>query len=228
MKALSISALCITTALTVGCGPNYRYAYDGEGAFERCYGLDFDTQIDNAQRARCWSDWLGAYASAASSERTEYARTRISALQSNDSRSASAPPPAPSAERIHTPPAEEGAQRPSGATLGPGVIVTPPQPPTSPQGPAPAPGAAGPVDVDRANAPSPAVGDPWRGRVSTGGNPIASPPPTQSLGAEPPGASCANDCRSAWSGSSARCASRDAACVARCDESYRDCMRGCF
>ena len=24
------------------CGPNYRYAYEGEGAFERCYALDYD------------------------------------------------------------------------------------------------------------------------------------------------------------------------------------------
>ncbi len=49
-----LAAMKLATALPVlslalaACGPNYRYVYDGEAAFERCYALDYD---ENGHRA---------------------------------------------------------------------------------------------------------------------------------------------------------------------------------
>jgi hypothetical protein len=59
------------------CGPNYRYAYEGEGAFERCYALDYDNGAAPETRQQCWSAWLQSYSFGAGVDRVEYARGRV-------------------------------------------------------------------------------------------------------------------------------------------------------
>jgi len=59
------------------CGANYRYAYEGEGAFERCYALDYDNGAAPETRQQCWSAWLQSYSFGAGVDRVEYARGRV-------------------------------------------------------------------------------------------------------------------------------------------------------
>ena len=205
-----VAFLTVFAALA-GCGPNYRYVYDGESAFERCYGLDYDTTVADTARSSCWSAWLQSYSYGANPDRVDFARNRLAAIGTGERRN-----PAGQASG-----ANASTLNPSASSGGPG--------PTS------APTAALTVDVDRpatrpAASAETAGASPWSGRMSTGGNPVNAPPPTHqdSTGAEPPGATCAHDCRAAWSTASGRCPRQDAACVARSDEGYRDCMRGCF
>jgi hypothetical protein len=196
VKGLLVAALSLAA-----CGPNYRYVYDGEAAFERCYALDYDENAGAPTRQQCWSAWLQSYAFGAGADRVEYARAHATPQAAP----LSAPPPAPMAMR--------------------------PAPPTNPQRPvlpiAPAPDAFSTPAVTQS-----AAATAWRReQISVGGNPIAAPPPTEAPATpenEPPGASCANDCHTTWHTCGTRCTGNDAACVARCDDTYRDCMRGCF
>lgn len=198
----SLSALGFALA---ACGPNYRYVYDGEAAFERCYALDYDQDATPSTRQQCWAAWLQSYSYGAGLDRVEYARMRSTpqgaAAASPDGAAASAPgaPPAP-------PPA---SARPSAPEIDARM------PPPSVR-----------------SAPLDGGADPWgRAQISGGGNPVGAPPPTAAPAApeaEPPGAACSTDCHEAWHGCGRRCAGNDAACVARCDDAYRECMRGCF
>lgn len=210
---LSPLRLVLLTAFTVlsGCGPNYRYVYDGESAFERCYGLDYDSTVADTGRSSCWSAWLQSYSYGANPDRVDFARNRLAAIGAVQRTDAAVPSSGASA----------AVQSPG---ANPAVL-----------GPATAPTTALMVDVDRVAArtsppTAPAATSPWSGRISTGGNPVNAPPPTHadSTAAEPPGAHCGHDCRAAWSTTTGRCPRQDAACVARSDEGYRDCMRGCF
>lgn len=188
--------------LSAACGPNYRYAYEGEAAFERCYALDYESAVTTGDRQACWSTWLQTYSYGANPDRLDYARGRLTA------NSTGAPPPTLSSGSA-TPPAPPASLPAPAAPAVPAApilanAVTPPAPPTTIPPPAP---------------PAPAV------------LPLTAPSPTtapESVGGEPPGTSCANECRSGWRGCGGRCAQRDAACEARCDDSFRDCMRGCY
>jgi hypothetical protein len=205
-------ALLVTFAALAGCGPNYRYVYDGESAFERCYGLDYDTTAADGARVSCWSTWLQSYSYGANPDRVDFARNRLAALGAGDRRDAAAPSSGANTASLN-PSAVPGAAAPASAPTA-ALTVGGERPSVRPDAPA-----------NGTPAPSP-----WSGRISTGGNPVNAPPPTQhdDTGAEPPGASCAHDCRAAWSAAAARCPRQDAACVARSDEAYRECMRGCF
>jgi hypothetical protein len=55
------------------CGPNYRYAYEGEGAFERCYALDYDNAAAPETRQQCWAAWLQSYSFGAGVDRRLHA-----------------------------------------------------------------------------------------------------------------------------------------------------------
>ncbi|MDB4932278.1 MAG: hypothetical protein JWM10_4762, partial [Myxococcaceae bacterium] len=83
------AALFIAFSALAGCGPNYRYVYDGESAFERCYGLDYDSTVGDPARASCWSTWLQSYSYGANPDRVDFARNRLSTLGTPDRR----PPP---------------------------------------------------------------------------------------------------------------------------------------
>lgn len=208
MSTPARAAVLLALSALAGCGPNYRYVYDGESAFERCYGLDYDSTVGDPARASCWSAWLQSYSYGANPDRVDFARNRLSALGTPDRR----PPTAAT----------------SGAAVNLNAGATAAAAPS-------APATALTVDVERTAPAAPAspaapAASPWSGRMSTGGNPVNAPPPTHQdeTGAQPPGATCAHDCRTAWSSATARCPRQDAACVARGDEGYRECMRGCF
>jgi hypothetical protein len=83
---LSTARIAFLTALTalVGCGPNYRYVYDGESAFERCYGLDYDSAVIDTARVSCWSSWLQSYSYGANPDRVDFARNRLAAIGTGD------------------------------------------------------------------------------------------------------------------------------------------------
>ena len=220
---------CLRAWLTAGalafaaCGPNYRYVYDGESAFERCYAFDYDPNVPVSSRASCWTSWLQSYQFGASADRVEYARGR--AANPGAVPGLSAPPPA-NGIATPTPSAASPAPTPAPKPAPPVAALVAPQSPVA---------ATNPAVVGRAATtatPGSGTNDTWqRAQISGGGNPVAAPPPTSTqsaTGSEPPGAACAADCRNAWSASAAQCVSRDAACTARSDETYRDCMRGCF
>lgn len=221
MSSRASIALLTTFAALAGCGPNYRYVYDGESAFERCYGLDYDTAVADGARSSCWSSWLQSYSYGANPDRVDFARNRLAAIGDVERRAAAVPSSG----------AQVAATRPFATTapLAPAAV------PSAAIAPAPSTAAPLAVDVDRVAslAQSPAeraAANRWNGRISTGGNPVNAPPPTRpdDTGAEPPGARCGGDCRATWSTATAQCPRQDAACIARSDESYRDCMRGCF
>lgn len=69
-------------------------------------------------------------------------------------------------------------------------------------------------------------GDSTPAGASDGGYP--SPPSSNTVVNTPPGANCATACRDAWTTCSSNCTRNDAACIAHCDDTYRDCMRGCY
>jgi len=215
MSSRARIALLTAFAALVGCGPNYRYVYDGESAFERCYGLDYDTAVADTARSSCWSAWLQSYSYGANPDRVDFARNRLAAIGGVERRAAAVPSSG----------AQVASTGPAAPTAGPPAVMAPAASPATPLT----------VDVDRVASLSPGPAEAssasrWNGRISTGGNPVNAPPPTRqdNTGAEPPGASCGHDCRAAWSTATAQCPRQDAACVARSDEGYRDCMRGCF
>jgi hypothetical protein len=105
------------------------------------------------------------------------------------------------------------------------------------------PSVAGQGSSSSASAVS---GAPWGAQsppnatVTQGGATVAPQPTASSAGAgvcedsrpralEMPGERCASPCRAAWQQCFDRCnAGQDRACVANCDDTYRDCMRGCY
>lgn len=204
MSSLPRSLALGSLAVIAACGPNYRYVYDGESSFERCYALDYESAATPEARTQCWNTWLQTYSYGASADRLDYARQRLTAQGSAPTNQVAPPVSPPS------------------ATGQPGAAVTSPPRPTA-ENPS--------ATMTLPTTPPPAT-NPWPGRISQGGNPVSAPPPTTpdqatTIG-EPPGARCGTDCRAAWNTCGAACTNNDASCVARCDEGYRDCMRGCF
>lgn len=190
------------------CGPNYRYVYDGESSFERCYALDYESSATPDARTQCWNTWLQTYSYGASADRIDYARQRLTAQGSAPTNQVAPPSALPAA---------------TGQAVQPQTAMSAPPPRATSDTPS--------ATMTLPTTPPPAT-NPWPGRISNGGNPVSAPPPTtpdsaSTLG-EPPGAHCGGDCRATWNTCGAACTGNDASCVARCDESYRDCMRGCF
>jgi hypothetical protein len=195
------SRLPVLALALAACGPNYRYVYDGEAAFERCYALDYDEGSTAPTRQQCWSAWLQSYSFGAGADRVDYARAHVNGQ--------------PQQPAVQTPQAAMAplATAPSAPTMEPL-----PPPPAGPPTSAPA------MTQQAASAWR-------REQISVGGNPVAAPPPTATPTApesEPPGASCATECHATWHACGTRCTGNDAACIARCDDGYRECMRGCF
>lgn len=204
--SLTLLSLATVTAV-LGCGPNYRYVYNGESAFERCYALDFDVNVAPPLRSECWAAWLQSYAYGSTTDRVEYARGRLTALDldARQQQQQQRPTVTPEAQRA---PNDRSVPEPWSTTS------TTAQPPR--QDP-PFRTLSGTADAGLAADTSATLFSP----------PAATATPTSNLG-EPPGARCASDCRTQWSACGERCSTRDAACIVPCDERYRDCMRGCF
>jgi hypothetical protein len=70
----------------VACGPGLESLHESTLRFEHCYRLDMDSKIAPPHREHCWRDWTQTYASGQSLDRIEYARGRIVALESGDTR----------------------------------------------------------------------------------------------------------------------------------------------
>lgn len=182
------------------CGPNYRYVYDGEAAFERCYALDYDDAATAPTRQQCWSAWLQSYSFGAGADRIDYARAHA-----NGQAPQPVAPPAPRAMAPLPPAATVPAMEPFAPPAGPLTST-----------PAMTQEAASAWRREQISVGGNAVAAP---------PPTAAPAAPES---EPPGASCATECHGTWHTCGTRCTGNDAACVARCDDGYRECMRGCF
>lgn len=77
-----VSALA--AAVAIGCGPGLEAMHESTLRFEHCYRLDMDTRIAPPHREHCWRDWTETYAGGQSLDRIEYARRRVSQLESGD------------------------------------------------------------------------------------------------------------------------------------------------
>lgn len=230
-SALAILALLLPMPQATGCGPNLRTVYDGEVEFERCVGIDRDEAAPVGERMACWSNWQQFYAASQSPDRVQYARNRINALSSQGGLSSGGQQSAP-----YGAPGPSGPNVQASAPRGDAPSSTP-SAPTASGAPARSPG--GMVEVNGVIAvnsgrdgSSGAIGS-TQGSAAGQAPAPASPPPSPSTSAAPrpvpapPGASCSGSCREQWNGCSAPC-NGEAACIARCDDSYRECMRGCY
>ncbi len=78
------STLWVTVTLALGCGPGLEQMHESTLRFEHCYRLDMDTRIAPPHREHCWRDWTETYSAGQSLDRVEYARRRLSQLESGD------------------------------------------------------------------------------------------------------------------------------------------------
>lgn len=76
----------IALGALVSCGPGLEAIHESNLRFEHCYRLDMDQRIAPSHREYCWRDWNQTYAGDQPLDRIEYARRRIVALESGDSR----------------------------------------------------------------------------------------------------------------------------------------------
>jgi hypothetical protein len=74
------------SAWLAACGPGLETIHESNLRFEHCYRLDMDPRIAASHREYCWRDWNQTYAGDQPLDRIEYARRRISTLESGDSR----------------------------------------------------------------------------------------------------------------------------------------------
>jgi hypothetical protein len=157
-KLASVGAVS-ATVLVFGCGPGLEAMHESTLRFEHCYRLDMDVSIASPHREHCWRDWTETYASGQPYDRIEYARRRISQLESGDTRlltfSNSSRPETRVFEEL--PPANPAAPMAAPA-------------PTSAHEPPPktAPGPKEPSAADSANSSSLRPGDACSALCSTG------------------------------------------------------------
>jgi hypothetical protein len=124
LRPLLLTAFLACTA-TVACGPGLEAMHENTLRFEHCYRLDMDVKIAPPHREHCWRDWTETYAVGQPLDRVEYARRRITQLESGEGRtlaiqgahpgarvfeelapsaSAAAPMAAPAPTSAHAPP----------------------------------------------------------------------------------------------------------------------------
>ncbi len=210
------AAIGAMTAVIAACGPNLRTMADGQVEWERCYALDRDPGTSNDDRGACWTSWQGSYGNAAGADRAQYANTRLAEIRR--------PPGAPSSGGAPQDPRPMGAPNANAqvaANANVGVSGTANGAPNNPNVTFGTPTANG-VPIAGGGQPG---GDPNVGaQQPSDGNGTAPGGGANSL---PPGQTCAGSCRGSWSSCNTPCRSQ-AACVAQCDNTYRDCMRGCY
>jgi hypothetical protein len=130
---------------TVSCGPGLEVVHESNLRFEHCYRLDMDPRIAPGHREYCWRDWNQTYASDQPLDRIEYARRRIVALESGDSRLVTVRRETFGGGRVFE---EVGAVSPNDRTAAPApTSAHAPPPRTEPAPPSPPP-AAGPKPGD--------------------------------------------------------------------------------
>jgi hypothetical protein len=213
----TVAAALAAFAGAVGCGPNYRTAFEGDAMFDRCQNTDRDPQAMPDDRLQCWGQYSQYYSTGQPPERVQLAQRRVNELRNGPpngpSSGGQAQPPGPGQPPQQQPPPgyaqqQPGQPQPAGFTGTAGAPQPPPGWPQQQQGQPQQPVAQ---QTPPAN-PNVAAGTNAANASANGG---------------PPGGSCSSSCREAWTGCNGGC-SGEAACVARCDDSYRDCMRGCY
>ena len=141
------STLWTSAIVIVGCGPGLEALHESTLRFEHCYRLDMDTRIASPHREHCWRDWTETYSAGQSLDRVEYARRRLSQLESGDtavitigaaaqpesrvfeelpSPSPQAPMAAPAPTNVHEPPPKT-APAPGEAAKTPSSSIRPGQ-----------------------------------------------------------------------------------------------------
>jgi hypothetical protein len=98
------------------CGPGLEAIHESNLRFEHCYRLDMDPKIAPPHREHCWRDWTVAYGNDQSLDHIEYARRRIVALESGDTRLVSLRTDAPAEGRVFE---EVGAPPPDAPMAAP-------------------------------------------------------------------------------------------------------------
>lgn len=175
--------------VAVACGPSVSSIYEANIRFEHCYRLDLDPKVAPGHRTTCWKEWSRRYTYGQTRDRLEYARRRISALESGD---------------VGRPELDL-----SNIDAGPGTADDP-----------------GPISVHapppRTLAKAEADGGPPDAGVEI--HPDAAP-------RDPPGAACANDCRSSWRACAEVCnpdAGNKRGSCKFCDSDYGRCVQRCY
>ena len=115
LKKGSAALLAIAVDLTA-CGPGLEAVHESNLRFEHCYRLDMDSKIAAPHREHCWRDWTVAYSYDQSLDHIEYARRRIVALESGDTRLVSLRTDAPAEGRVFE---EVGAPPPDAPMAAP-------------------------------------------------------------------------------------------------------------
>jgi len=129
-------ALAAAGLLAISCGPGFEAMHESNLRFEHCYRLDMDSKIAPSHREHCWRDWTEIYARGQPLDRVEYARRRITEIESGDGRVMSLDQDPPAEQRLF----EETAPDAPMAAPAPTSAHEPP-PKTAP---APAPGSGHP------------------------------------------------------------------------------------
>jgi hypothetical protein len=105
------------------CGPGLEAVHESNLRFEHCYRLDMDGRIAAPHREHCWRDWTVEYSYDQPLDHIEYARRRIVALESGDTRLIAVRSDAPAEGRIFeeaaSPDAPMAAPAPTSANAPP-------------------------------------------------------------------------------------------------------------
>jgi hypothetical protein len=85
---LVVSAL--VALASAACGPSFQAIYDSDVHFEHCYAID-ETNISQASKRECWSQWLRSYTYGQSRDRVDFAASRVAALSATSTLALSDP-----------------------------------------------------------------------------------------------------------------------------------------
>lgn len=111
---MSLAGLGSLVAVSLsGCGPGLEAVHESNLRFEHCYRLDMDARIAPPHREHCWRDWTVEYGYDQPLDHIEYARRRIVALESGDTRIVELRTDAPAEGRVF----EEVGAAPPGAPM---------------------------------------------------------------------------------------------------------------
>lgn len=144
-RAAGLGLLALAGAAGVACGPGLESVHESNFRFEHCYRLDMDARIAPSHREMCWRDWTAAYGSDLPLDHIEYARRRIAALESGDTRLVSIRQHAPTEGRVFE---EIG---PSDAPMAAPAPTSAHEPPPRTE-PAPQAPVAAPAPIEGASA----------------------------------------------------------------------------
>lgn len=169
--------------------------------FERCYANDLQSQLEEAAKTACWSDWLANYREGQTEERISYAERRRRSLENHD----------PALTLAVNPQATSGgdtAASEAATTTGTAVVDTP------------AENAA----VEGAAAAAVSDGHPFTDIPVHVTAPV--PPHLPPRGSNP---ACASICDPHFNACAQRCNRGDLdACYDACALEHRTCSAGCY